>query len=72
MSNYETLANAIVVQAAKDYRAARRKLRKDPYNTKALHTVRDVEEFFRSDWFKVLTLMDGGTILKLLEEEFNT
>ena len=71
MNSYEMLANAIVVHAAKDYRAARRKLRKDPYNTKALHTVSDVEEFFRSDWFKVLTPVDGRTILKLLEEEFD-
>ena len=71
MSNYETLANAIVVQAAKDYRAARRKLLKDPYSINALKTVKEVEVFFRSDWFKVLTPVDGGTILKLLEEEFD-
>lgn len=72
MSNYETLANAIVVQAAKDYRTARRKLQKNPYSMKALQTVKEVEVFFRSDWFKVLTPVDGGTILKLLEEEFDT
>ena len=71
MSNYETLANAIVVQAAKDYRAARRKLLKDPYSINALKTVKEVEVFFRSDWFKVLMPVDGGTILKLLEEEFD-
>ena len=71
MNNYEMLANAIVVQAAKDYRAARRKLLKDPYNLKALQTVKEVEVFFRSDWFKVLTPVDGRTILKLLEEEFD-
>ena len=71
MSNYETLANAIVVQAAKDYRAARRKLQKNAYSLKALQTVKEVEEFFRSEWFKVLTPVDGGTILKLLEEEFD-
>lgn len=71
MSNYETLANAIVVQAAKDYRAARRKLLKDPYSINAQKTVKEVEVFFHSDWFKVLTPVDGGTILKLLEEEFD-
>lgn len=71
MSNYEMLANAIVVQAAKDYRTARRKLQNNPYSMKALQTVKEVEEFFRSDWFKVLTPVDGGTILKLLEEEFD-
>lgn len=72
MNSYEMLANAIVVQAAKDYRAARRKPLKDPYSINALKTVKEVEVFFRSDWFKVLTPVDGGTILKLLEEEFDT
>ena len=72
MNSYEMLANAIVVQAAKDYRAARRKLLKDPYSINALKTVKEVEVFFRSDWFKVLTPVDGGTILKLLKEEFDT
>ena len=72
MNSYEMLANAIVVQAAKDYRAARRKLLKDPYSINALKTVKEVEVFFRSDWFKVLTPVDGGTILKFLKEEFDT
>ena len=32
MTGYNALAIAIIEQAAKDFRAAQRKLRKDPYN----------------------------------------
>ena len=71
MAGYNALANAIIEQAAKDFRAAQMKLQIDPYNIKAWRTARETEAFFRSDWFKVLTPMDGGTILKLLEEEFD-
>lgn len=69
MAEWEALANAIIEQAAKDYRAARRKLLKDPYSINALKTVKEVEVFFRSDWFKVLTPVDDPMILKMLKEE---
>ena len=69
MNEYEALANAIVEQAAKDYRAARKKLAKNPYNPSAQKTVRDVEEFFHSDWFRVLTTLDGEQLLTMLKEE---
>ena len=45
---YENLANAIVLQAAKDYRAARRKLKKKPGNTLAQAEIDSIERFFRS------------------------
>lgn len=71
MSEYEILANAIIEQAAKDYRAAQKKLKKNPYNMAAQRTVREVEVFFLSKWFKVLTTANGPAILKLLKEEFD-
>ena len=70
MSGYEALANAVVEQAAKDYRRARNRLDKDPYDFKGLRMRRDTERFFRSDWIKVLTSVSGEMILKMLEEEF--
>ena len=69
MDGYEKLANAIIEQAAKDYRFASRKLRKDPYHPTSLGTVREVEKFFQSEWFKTLTTADGETILNMLKEE---
>ena len=71
MSEYEMLANAIIEQAAKDFRAAQKKLKKNPNNVTAQRTVREVEVFFLSDWFKVLTAVNGPAILKMLREEFN-
>ena len=69
MSEYEMLAHAIIEQAAKDYRAAQKKLKKNPYSETAHRTVRDVEVFFLSDWFTVLTTLDGEHLLMMLKEE---
>ena len=66
---YEKLANAIILSAVKDYRAARRKLKKRPKNEDAKLVVEDCERFFRSDWFKVLTDIDGEALIERLKEE---
>ena len=66
---YENLANAIILQAVKDYRAARKKLKYHPKNKEAKLMVEDCERFFRSDWFTVLTSIDGAVLLKKLKEE---
>ena len=71
MNEYEALANAIIEQAARDYRAARRKLTKKPHDITAQKTVREVDLFFHSDWFRVLTTLDGPKILMMLKEEFD-
>lgn len=69
MAEWEALANAIIEQAAVDYRAAWKKLKKNPYNVTAQRTVRGVEAFFHSDWFRSLTTVKGPRILKMLKEE---
>lgn len=66
---YEKLANAIIMQAVKDYRAAKKKLKKQPTNKDAELMVLDTEKFFRSDWFTALTDVDGAVILRKLQEE---
>lgn len=69
IENYEKLANAIILQAVKDYRAAKKKLKKQPTNKDAEITIKDTERFFRSDWFTALTDVDGALILRKLQEE---
>lgn len=69
MDNYEKLANAIILQAVKDYRDARKKLKKRPKNEDAKLMVEDCEKFFCSDWFGVLTGIDGKALLRKLQEE---
>lgn len=51
MDFYTELANAIVIQAAKDYRKALKTLKRYPRYEPAKAVVAEVEEFFRSDWY---------------------
>ncbi len=67
--NYEELANAIVLQAVKDYREALKKLKKNPKNLNAECTKIEVELFFCSTWFKELTDIDPGMLVEGLKEE---
>ncbi len=69
MTAIENIANAIVICAAKDYRRALRRLKKDPENKKALSCKAEVEEFFHSGWFTLLTHADGDYILEQLRLE---
>ena len=58
MDPYQELANAIVMQAVKDYR---------------LHDneqeLARIELFFRSDWFSVLTNVDPEILITKLRKE---
>lgn len=69
MDAYEKLANAIIIQAAKDYRMAKRKLRRKPGNKDAKAEAESIERFFRSDWFRALTEVDGEMLIRKLNEE---
>ena len=66
---YENLANAIVLQAVKDWRSAVRKLQKRPRYDPARQMKDECERFFLSDWFEALTSVDGGMILRKLKQE---
>ena len=61
---YENLANAIIVQAAKDYQKAMRQLRRNPKYTAAAYTQQEVERFFHSQWFQMLTDADPEFLLE--------
>ncbi len=69
MDAYEKLANAIILQAVKDWRAARRKLKRKPQNESAKIELEGCERFFHSEWFTTLTDVDGAVILRKLHEE---
>ena len=63
---WQNLAEAIVVQATRDYRTALRGLRLNPENIRKL---RELEEFFRSSWFQVLCDLDGVQLIWMLKNE---
>lgn len=58
MNPYENLANAIILQAAKDYRL-----------TDDEQQLQEIERFFRSGWFGVLSKVDPEFLIKELQKE---
>lgn len=81
MNPYNELANAIVLKAVEDYRKTSRaydrlcgggkKLTPSQQKNKVLmeKMLSDCERFFKSQWFGVLTSVDGKDLLKKLEKE---
>ena len=70
LSPWQKLANAIVEQAVKDYRMEQARVKANPQNSDhAKAEVRKLERFFRSDWFEVLTDVDGRLVLSRLKKE---
>lgn len=59
----------IIVQAVKDYRDAVERLRYTPDDKSAQHDKRSIEKFFRSNWFSILSDLNGELLLKKLKEE---
>lgn len=67
MDCYERLANAVIIQAVKDYRRAYRKCRNGG-SSMAMAEVRALERFFCSEWFAELTDADGRALLRKIKE----
>ena len=68
-NGFEMLANAIVKQAADDYRSASKTLVKKPDSFSAKERIKEVEKFLRSGWYMQLTTVEGEYILQRLKEE---
>ena len=71
MDFYTELANAIVIQAAKDYRKALKTLKRYPRYEPAKAVVAEVEEFFCSEWYRTLTSVDADMLMKKIRREIN-
>lgn len=69
MNPYERLANAVVLQAVKDYRDANKRLARGRRNQDAKSVKAECLRFFRSGWFGVLTPIDPEFLIKRLDEE---
>lgn len=67
--NLENLTNAIVKQAADDYRKA---LRGRGYCGKTPgKIITEVEQFFHSKYFELLTTVKGDYLIERLKEEYD-
>ncbi len=69
MTPYENLANAIILRAVEDYRCTLNRLNDFPGDRDSLRTKYEVERFFRSGWFSVLTTLDPEILIRKLNEE---
>ena len=69
MDQFEGLANAIIIRAVIDYRLALKQLRQNPLFQPAIRMSYEVERFFRSDWFSILTRINGIELLARLKTE---
>ncbi len=67
--NYQKLANAIILQAVKDFRAAYRRLKHFPNDKAAQNEIRDIMKFFCSQYFGILTDLDGPSLLQQIIDE---
>lgn len=66
---YENLANAIILQAVRDYRTALKCLKMNPQNKNAQHDRTEIERFVRSQWYSTLTSVDSEMLIHSLCEE---
>ena len=63
------LVQAIVMQAVKDWKDAKKKLKKKPDDLLLKSMVEECEKFFKSEYFNNLTGLDGNSILGKLKDE---
>ncbi len=69
ISPEQMLANAIIVQAADDYRVSLRRLKLNRMSREFQMMKEECERFFQSEWFEVLTNLDGTTIMNRIRKE---
>ncbi len=67
--NWEDLAQAIVIQAVKDYRLALKVFRRRPESKRAQELIEEIESFFRSRWFSLMYDIDPERLIERLKEE---
>lgn len=68
LHNWQDLANAIILRAVEDYRQAQNQNRKRPHKSETEMKIQEIEQFFCSEWFCVLTPLDGVQLLHDLKK----
>ena len=71
MDGYQRLANAVIIEAAKDSKPAYKRMKRFPDDKRAQDEVREITRFFCSEWFEVLSDADGPTLLRRMMEEID-
>lgn len=68
---FHNLAKAIILQAIKDFKPAYMRLKRVPYGRAAAARVKEITEFFCSEYFCLLTDLDGPALLKKLIDKYD-
>ena len=66
---YKELANAVILQAVEDYRKWTKEYSGSHDDRKLRKGIVELKEFFRSEWFSLLTELDGEQLLARLKAE---
>ena len=67
---YNHLAKSIVIQAITDYREVLNNQRIKKLS-KAKYNKAELEKFFRSEWYRLLSDLDGERLISLIKEQEN-
>ncbi len=67
ISPEQRLANAIVVQAAKEYAGILYESKRNPEDKGLFYKKKSIERFFRSEWYRLLTDADADYLLNGIE-----
>lgn len=67
--SYERLANAIILSAVSDYRAALKRVKCNQGSKTVIDEALRIEKFFRSPWYRQLTSVDGELLIRRLQDE---
>ena len=68
---YYELAQAIIMQAVKDFKGAYAILKKHPDSKAATAEVKEITQFFCSEYFELLSDADGPSLLRKIKEEID-
>ena len=68
-TEWNDLAEAIILRAVEDYRHTNNRLQAKPEDTRLQSRKAEIEEFFRSSWFQVLTDLNGKQLLHQMKAE---
>lgn len=71
LNGYYILANAIILQAVRDYKNCYTALLRNPKSSAARYEVKALRSFFLGGYFEALTDLSGKAILEHLEKELN-
>lgn len=69
--NYQNLANSIIKQACADYKRVLKKIKTNQATAEIQRKKKELEEFFESDWFRVLTDVSHLALINEIKREID-